>query len=31
MEVIWAGDQPYGVREVRERLRYGRPVAYRWS
>jgi predicted transcriptional regulator len=28
MEVIWAGDRPYGVREVRERLHYGRPVAY---
>jgi predicted transcriptional regulator len=28
MEVIWAGDRPYLVREVRERLLYGRPVAY---
>jgi predicted transcriptional regulator len=28
MEVMWAGDRPYVVREVRERLRYGRPVAY---
>src|SRR5262249_21778024 len=28
MEVMWAGDGPYVVREVRERLRYGRPVAY---
>jgi predicted transcriptional regulator len=28
MNVIWAGDGPYAVREVRERLRYGRPVAY---
>jgi predicted transcriptional regulator len=28
MEVVWAGDRPYQVREVRERLRYGRPVAY---
>jgi predicted transcriptional regulator len=30
MDVIWAGagDRPYAVREVRERLRYGRPVAY---
>jgi predicted transcriptional regulator len=28
MDVIWAGDRPYLVREVRERLRYGRPVAY---
>jgi predicted transcriptional regulator len=28
MEVVWAGDGPYVVREVRERLRYGRPVAY---
>jgi predicted transcriptional regulator len=28
MEVVWAGDGPYVVREVRERLQYGRPVAY---
>ena len=28
MDVMWAGDGPYVVREVRERLRYGRPVAY---
>lgn len=28
MEVAWAGDRPYQVREVRERLSYGRPVAY---
>jgi predicted transcriptional regulator len=28
MEVMWAGDGPYVVREVRERMRYGRPVAY---
>src|SRR5262249_58098131 len=28
MEVMWAGDGPYVVREVQERLRYGRPVAY---
>lgn len=28
MEVIWASDRPYAVREVRERLRYARPVAY---
>ena len=28
MEVMWAGDRPYVVRDVRERLRYGRPVAY---
>jgi len=28
MEVMWAGDHAYVVREVRERLRYGRPVAY---
>jgi len=28
MEVMWAGNGPYVVREVRERLRYGRPVAY---
>ncbi len=28
MDVIWAGDRPYVVREVRERMRYDRPVAY---
>ena len=28
MDVVWAGERPYLVREVRERLRYGRPVAY---
>jgi predicted transcriptional regulator len=28
MDVVWAGQAPYLVREVRERLRYGRPVAY---
>ena len=28
MDVVWAGDRPYLVREVRERLRYCRPVAY---
>jgi predicted transcriptional regulator len=28
MDVIWAGYRPYVVREVRERLRYDRPVAY---
>jgi predicted transcriptional regulator len=28
MEVVWSADRPYPVREVRERLRYGRPVAY---
>jgi predicted transcriptional regulator len=28
MEVMWAGDRPYVVREVRERMQYGRPVAY---
>lgn len=28
MEVMWAGDGPCVVREVRARLRYGRPVAY---
>jgi predicted transcriptional regulator len=28
MDVIWAGSRPYGVREVRERMTYGRPVAY---
>lgn len=28
MDVIWSQDRPYLVREVRERLHYGRPVAY---
>ena len=28
MEVMWAADRPYVVRQVRERMRYGRPVAY---
>jgi predicted transcriptional regulator len=28
MDVMWAVDSPCVVREVRERLRYGRPVAY---
>jgi predicted transcriptional regulator len=28
MDVVWAGDRPYAVREVRERITYGRPVAY---
>lgn len=28
MDVMWAAERPYVVREVRERLRYGRPVAY---
>ena len=28
MDVVWTGRTPYLVREVRERLRYGRPVAY---
>src|SRR5215813_8048658 len=28
MDVMWDGDGRYVVREVRERLRYGRPVAY---
>jgi predicted transcriptional regulator len=28
MDVMWAGDQPYVVREVRERMCYGRAVAY---
>jgi predicted transcriptional regulator len=28
MEVMWSGDRPYVVREVRERMQYGRPVAY---
>jgi predicted transcriptional regulator len=28
MDVMWAADRPYVVREVRERMRYDRPVAY---
>jgi predicted transcriptional regulator len=28
MDVVWEGKVPYLVREVRERLMYGRPVAY---
>jgi predicted transcriptional regulator len=28
MDVIWSADRPQKVREVRERLRYARPVAY---
>jgi predicted transcriptional regulator len=28
MDVMWAADRPCVVREVRERLRYSRPVAY---
>lgn len=28
MNVMWAGDGPYVVREVRERMDYERPVAY---
>jgi predicted transcriptional regulator len=28
MDVIWVGTRPYSVREVRERMEYGRPVAY---
>ncbi len=28
MDVTWAADRPYLVREVRERLSYNRPVAY---
>src|SRR5215831_10218301 len=28
MDVMWNGDGPYVVREVRERLVYSRPVAY---
>ena len=28
MDVIWAGTRPYAVRDVRERMTYGRPVAY---
>ena len=28
MDVMWDGDGRYVVREVRERMQYGRPVAY---
>ncbi len=28
MQVMWACDRPYVVREVRERMQYGRPLAY---
>ena len=28
MDVLWAQERPFLVREVRERLHYGRPVAY---
>ena len=28
MEVIWAGNRPHAVSDVRERMAYGRPVAY---
>jgi predicted transcriptional regulator len=28
MDVMWAADRPFAVREVRERLSYPRPVAY---
>ena len=28
MDVVWAGDRPYLVREVRERLCYSLPLAY---
>ena len=28
MDVMWAAKSPCATREVRERLRYGRPVAY---
>jgi predicted transcriptional regulator len=28
MDVMWAADRPYAVREVRERMSYARPVAY---
>jgi predicted transcriptional regulator len=28
MQVVWASEKPLVVREVRERMRYGRPVAY---
>ena len=28
MDVMWAADRPFAVREVRERLSYPRPIAY---
>lgn len=28
MDVMWSAERPFAVREVRERLRYSRPVAY---
>ena len=28
MDVVWASERPYLVREVRERLSYNRPLAY---
>jgi len=28
MDALWAGEQPLAVRDVRERMQYGRPVAY---
>ncbi len=28
MDVMWAADRPFVVREVRERMRYDKPVAY---
>jgi predicted transcriptional regulator len=28
MDVIWSGNRPYSVRDVRERMEYDRPVAY---
>jgi predicted transcriptional regulator len=28
MDVMWAADRPFAVREVRERMSYARPVAY---
>jgi predicted transcriptional regulator len=28
MDVMWAAERPYVVRDVRERMRYDRPVAY---
>lgn len=28
MDMMWAADRPFAVREVRERMRYARPVAY---
>jgi predicted transcriptional regulator len=28
MQVMWTAEKPLVVREVRERMRYGRPVAY---